>query len=206
MKKITVVDYGIGNIKNVIKALEFVDYSVTFTRDPTLIKNADRLLLPGVGAFQPAMKKLESLNLVEVVKTHAETKPLLGICLGMQLLCQSSTEFGFYKGLGLLNSKIDEFKDVPKNPHMGWNQLIFNTSSDSIFKDLTSNESVYFVHSFKASVSNETIASTDYYGNFSSVLRRGNVVGMQFHPEKAVMPDFSFSGILEKYNACYTSN
>lgn len=186
MKSITVIDYGVGNIRNVIKALDFVGYRVTFTNHHHIIEQSDRLLLPGVGAFQPAMKRLESLQLTSTIKHHAEQgKPLLGICLGMQLLCKSSTEFGYYEGLGLLDSDISEFTDVPKNPHMGWNQLHITNPDDTLFKNVTSNESVYFVHSFKASLSDQTAAKTDYFGEFSSILKHDNIVGMQFHPEKS---------------------
>lgn len=186
MKTITVIDYGVGNIRNVIKALDFVGYRVTFTHHHHTIEQSDRLLLPGVGAFQPAMKQLESLNLTSLIKQHAQKgKPLLGICLGMQLLCKSSTEFGYYKGLGLLDSDITEFTGVPKNPHMGWNQLHITSPDDTLFKNVTSNESVYFVHSFKASLSEQTAAKTDYFGEFSSILKHENIVGMQFHPEKS---------------------
>lgn len=185
MKSITVIDYGIGNIKSAVKALETVGYTVTFSADPTVIRQSDRILLPGVGAFQPAMKKLDSLNLSDLLREHAaKGKPLLGICLGMQLLAKSSDEFGFFPGLGLLDSDITAFRDLPKIPHMGWNELSLITS-DPLFRNVNSGDYVYFVHSYYAPLSSETIAETDYHGPFSSIMRKDNVVGMQFHPEKS---------------------
>lgn len=186
MKKITVLDYGVGNIRNVVKALELVGYQVNFTHEHHQIEQADRLLLPGVGAFQTAMKKLENLQLDDMIKNHAaKEKPLLGICLGMQLLCQSSTEFGLYNGLGFFDVTVEAFNDVPKIPHVGWNQLEFAKEEEKLFTNLTTESNVYFVHSYRANLCKETIASTDYYGKFSSILKTKNIVGMQFHPEKS---------------------
>ncbi|MCK6603110.1 MAG: imidazole glycerol phosphate synthase subunit HisH [Bacteroidetes bacterium] len=185
MKSITVIDYGIGNIRSAIKALETVGFSVTFSGDPQVISRSDRILLPGVGAFQPAMKKLESLGVTNLLRDHAaRNRPLLGICLGMQLLAAGSEEFGYYPGLGLLDTRITAFKDLPKIPHMGWNQLL-PVTADPLFRNVQEGDYVYFVHSYYAPSGKQTLAETDYFGRFSSVMRNGNVVGMQFHPEKS---------------------
>lgn len=185
MKKITVVDYGIGNIRNVIKALEACDYRVTFSGDPTILTSSERMLLPGVGAFQPAMKQLETSGLTDIIRQHvAKEKPLLGICLGMQLLCKGSFEFGYYPGFGFFDCEVKEFQKVQKVPHMGWNQVEW-VRQDTVTTSVQNFSDVYFVHSFYADLTSDTIGKTNYGQEFSSVLKKGYVVGMQFHPEKS---------------------
>lgn len=186
MKSITVIDYGIGNIRSVLNALNHVGYTVTFTADRTLISRADRLLLPGVGAFQPAMKKLNSLGLTDLIHEHtAAGRPLLGICLGMQLLCSGSHEFGWFPGLGYFNLEVTSFTGCPKVPQMGWNTLHPVDPHHPLFRNALPGDYVYFVHSYYAPVGDGTAATTDYYGDYSSVLIKDRVVGMQFHPEKS---------------------
>ncbi|WP_042353976.1 imidazole glycerol phosphate synthase subunit HisH [Bacillus rubiinfantis] len=187
---IGIVDYGMGNLFSVSKALERLGahYIISAERDELLA--ADGLILPGVGSFRDAMEQLPA----ETITTFAATgKPLLGICLGMQLLFASSEENGFTKGLGLLSGKVRRFpgkspdgSTAYKVPHMGWNQLQFVQSSP-----LTAGlpeDYVYFVHSYYVNAESSspvTIAKTEYYEQVAAIVGKGNILGMQFHPEKS---------------------
>lgn len=183
---IGIVDYGMGNLFSVSKALERLNADYFITSDKNKLLQADALILPGVGSFRDAMERLP----VETIKEFAASgKPLLGICLGMQLLFESSEENGFTKGLGLLPGKVRRFPGKKtssyKVPHMGWNQLEFVKSSQ-----LTENlaeDYVYFVHSYfvNAEDSPVTIAKTDYHEQVAAVVGKNNIFGMQFHPEKS---------------------
>lgn len=182
---IAIIDYGMGNLFSVEKALERIGVETIITSDIAELEKADGLLLPGVGAFPDAMDQLEKHGLVEFLQTTKQ--PLLGICLGMQLLFENSTEVRETKGLGLLQGSIVRFPESAelKIPHMGWNDLSFVGTHD-IVADVDTGYS-YFVHSFYASELAETdIQATAEYGvTVPAVVARKNVMGMQFHPEKS---------------------
>jgi len=187
---IAIIDYGVGNIHSVISALDKLEIENVLTADPEVIKNADGIILPGVGAFRDAIKSLEDTGLIPLIKKCVgEGKPLLGICLGMQLLYEKSFEDGEYTGLGLLKGEVKAFnpyisKDL-KIPHMGWNKLEIKQNSP-IFKYLGENEFVYYVHSYFACGNDEDVlASSDYGIEVPGVVGNKNIMGMQFHPEKS---------------------
>jgi glutamine amidotransferase len=188
---IAVVNYNMGNLRSVENAFLKIGEKVTIVSDPDKIVNFDRLILPGVGAFGYAMEHLKENSMDEAIKSFAKSgKPLLGICLGMQLLLESSNEFGEHKGLGLIPGfvrKFDttKFKTPLKVPHMGWNELFVQNSSP-IFKDLPREIYLYFVHSFHAICDDRyTIGKTEYGYTFSSAINRDNIYGFQPHPEKS---------------------
>ena len=178
---ITIIDYGTGNLKSVINAFTRLGAEYELTADPVKIKNAEKVLLPGVGAARPAMEKLRNARLVDTVKSL--TQPVLGICLGMQLMCSWSEE-GDTECLGLFDNAVRRF-DTPglKVPHMGWNE-IYNLRSP-LYAGLEENSYVYFVHSYAVEVNENTIATTDYGVPFSASLNKDNFFGAQFHPEKS---------------------
>ncbi|ACS98843.1 imidazole glycerol phosphate synthase subunit HisH [Paenibacillus sp. JDR-2] len=184
---IAIIDYGMGNLHSVSKAVERLGYEAVVTADPAVIASADGAILPGVGAFGDAMENLRETKLDEVTKAYAASgKPLLGICLGMQLLFSESEEHGVNEGLNLLPGKVIRFQGDYKVPHMGWNKLSFLQSDSPLFKGLEEGH-VYFVHSFhaKPEVASDLLATTDYYQQVTAIVGRGNVHGMQFHPEKS---------------------
>jgi len=189
---IGIIDYGMGNLFSVSKALERlqVPYFISDNKDELLA--ADGLLLPGVGSFKDAMERLNDLGLTEMIKAYVELgRPLLGICLGMQLLFEESEENGLTKGLGLLPGRVERFSGISKDgipykvPHMGWNKIHFNNQS-SVLTNIEE-DFVYFVHSYyvNTSVDEVVIASSEYDVQVPAVVGRGNVFGMQFHPEKS---------------------
>jgi imidazole glycerol-phosphate synthase subunit HisH len=190
---IGIVDYGMGNLFSVSKALERMKTPYFISQHRDSFKEADALLVPGVGSFRDAMGALNQMGLAKMIREFASTgKPVLGICLGMQLLFEESTENGLTKGLGLLPGKVERFKGVTpdgekyKVPHMGWNKLRFIGVSpllDSLDEDF-----VYFVHSYyvKASEPDVLVAVGDYHDvAVPAIVGRGNIFGMQFHPEKS---------------------
>ena len=186
---IAIIDYGMGNLRSVQKALESLGQTAVITDDPATLESATHVILPGVGAFGDAMARLEETGLDRVIKRlAAQDKPLLGICLGMQLLFESSTEGGYHAGLGLIPSKIVRFPaDMGlKVPHMGWNNLAPRAGS-VLFKNAGDAPYVYFVHSYYAAeVSEAWTAATCTYGvTFTAAVQRGNVFGTQYHPEKS---------------------
>lgn len=188
---IAIIDYGVGNLFSLKSSLAALGLESCVTAQPETIKAADRIILPGVGAFGDAMAKLEETGLVPLIKAEAECKPLLGICLGMQLLFDSSCEYGIHKGLGLIPGQVralkDELSDKSlKVPHMGWNSLEIK-KDDPIFKYFEEGEYVYYVHSFYAAQCEESTLATSDYGNLAvtGLVRRGKVWGSQFHPEKS---------------------
>ena len=188
---IGIVDYNMGNLASVINAFAKVGVDATLESDPTKLAQYDKLILPGVGAFGDAMEHLKENGMDEAVIAYAKTgKPLLGICLGMQLLFESSEEFGAHKGLGLIPGKVvafDETKfDHPqKVPHMGWNELFVQKESP-LFQGLKKDFYLYFVHSYHA-VCDDTyaIGKTHYGYAFVSAVQNGNIYGIQPHPEKS---------------------
>jgi glutamine amidotransferase len=189
---IGIVDYGMGNLFSVSKALERLEAPYFISEDPQELQKADALLLPGVGSFRDAMERLNALGLAEMIRDYtAGGKPLLGICLGMQLLFEESMENGVTKGLGLLPGKVERFPGVTaegeayKVPHMGWNLLRFENSSP-LTENIASGH-VYFVHSYyvKSDDRNVLVAVSDYDVEVPAVVGRENIYGMQFHPEKS---------------------
>lgn len=184
---IAIIDYGMGNLHSVSKAVERLGYEAFVTADPRTILDADGAILPGVGAFGDAMQNLRNTGLDEVAKFYAASgKPMLGICLGMQLLFGESSEYGQHAGLNLLPGEVIRFSGDFKIPHMGWNKLSFLQAESPLFADLSEGH-VYFVHSFHAKPEepSDLLAVTDYNGPVTAIVGRGNVYGMQFHPEKS---------------------
>lgn len=184
---IAIIDYGVGNLKSVYNALEKLGFKGVITNDVAVINESKGIILPGVGAFKDAMEQLKKSNLITCIKENIEKgKPILGICLGMQLLYDKSYEDGEWEGLGFLKGEIVRFDDRLKVPHMGWNKLILG-APDGIGKDIYDDEYVYFVHSFYLQSANrqEVIFWTDYGVEVPAVVRKGNILGMQFHPEKS---------------------
>jgi imidazole glycerol-phosphate synthase subunit HisH len=183
---IAIIDYGMGNLHSVAKAVERLGFEAVVTSEERVLMEADGAILPGVGAFGDAMEHLRSSNLDEAVLHYANTgKPLLGICLGMQLLFTSGEEHGSNEGLNLLPGRVVRFKGDYKIPHMGWNRLEFKQPSP-LFHDLQEGH-VYFVHSFHAlpERQEDLLATTDYHQQVTAIVGRDNIFGMQFHPEKS---------------------
>lgn len=183
---IAVVDYGAGNLFSVKNACDFLSIETRITRDPALIRAAEGIILPGVGAFPDAMQRLKETGLIPVLQAEAQKKPLLGICLGMQMLFDYSTEFGRTEGLGLIPGHVDR---IPcrglKLPHIGWNELKICQPSP-ILEGTRDGDFVYFVHSFAAFCGERyLLASTDYGCTVPALVGSGTVFGAQFHPEKS---------------------
>lgn len=191
---VTVVDYGIGNILSVTRALEHCGAEVTLESSPLFIAKAKRLVLPGVGAFGDGMAELQQRNLVDALREYAaSSRPLLGICLGMQMLLDGSDEFGSSTGLGLIPGWVRKLPAQPgiKLPHIGWSAIRppqGSTWADSLLQDVEPGHEMYFVHSFHAEPTDPAhrLAETRY-GDFAycSVVRKDNITGCQFHPEKS---------------------
>jgi len=183
---IAIIDYGMGNLHSVSKAVERLGYETVVTSDADAILAADAAILPGVGAFGDAMDNLRATGLDAVTKQYAASgKPMLGICLGMQLLFSESEEYGTHTGLDLLPGSVVRFQGDYKVPHMGWNKLSFRQPS-ALFEGLEEGH-VYFVHSYhvKPELASDLLATVDYYQPVTAIVGRGNVFGMQFHPEKS---------------------
>lgn len=188
---IAIVDYGVGNLFSLSSSLRALGLEAEVTRDAGRLRAANRIILPGVGAFGDAKAKLEATGLVPVLLEAAEEKPLLGICLGMQLLFDKSFEYGEHTGLGLMPGVVSDLrKDLDnlslKVPHMGWNSLDV-LRDDPLFRYFKSGEYVYYVHSFYARDCDASTLGTSRYGNVAvtGAVRCGNVWGAQFHPEKS---------------------
>lgn len=186
---IAIIDYGMGNLKSVSKAFEKVGASVCLTRDPQKIQDADKLVLPGVGAFGKCMQNLNEYKLNSLIQSEIKKgKWFLGICLGLQLLFQESEEFGPVKGLGVLEGRVKRFElDAPyKIPHMGWNQ-IQKRGDPKLFKGIPDQTAFYFVHSYYADPTDASSisTSTDYGHAFCSSIEKDNILACQFHPEKS---------------------
>ena len=186
MGKIAVVDYGAGNLLSVTKALDYLGLASCITSDAGEILRADGVILPGVGAFPDAMAQLKKSGLVPVLRQSAKDKPLLGICLGMQMLFDQSSEVRLCEGLGLIPGAVDRIKTPLKLPQIGWNSLTIR-SENPLLSGVSSGEYVYFVHSYMACCDNasDIVAVCDYGGPVTAAVARGNVFGCQFHPEKS---------------------
>ena len=186
---IVVVDYGMGNLRSVSKALEKVGLDVKVSSDPKDVRDAEAIVVPGVGAFGDAIHNLQRFGLLEeIIKSIEKGKPYLGICLGLQILFEYGYEFGEHEGLGVLKGKVIRFpeKEGYKVPHMGWNQ-VWLKKTEGLFSDIKEGEFFYFVHSFYVvPEESEVIASiTDYSVDFCSAIQKDNVWAVQFHPEKS---------------------
>lgn len=187
---IAIVDYGVGNLFSLRSSLAKLGLEAAVTADPGVIRKADRLILPGVGAFADAMAKLEATGLVPVLQEEAKTKPLLGICLGMQLLFERSYEYGTHAGLGLIPGEVcplepDLTDKSLKVPQIGWNALHI-VREDPLFRYIQEGEYVYYVHSYYAKhCAESTLAVSEYSIPVTGAVRCGKVYGTQFHPEKS---------------------
>ena len=185
MSTVALVDYGMGNRRSVEKALEHVGATVARTADPEEIRAADAVVVPGVGAFPEAMRRLNAAGLDEVIRERAERgTPVLGICLGMQLLFERSVEHEGAQGLGLLPGEVTAL-EAPKVPHIGWNRVAMRRAS-GLTRGLGDATAFYHVHSFVCRASEEDVVGEGEYGErFASIVERENVAGVQFHPEKS---------------------
>lgn len=188
---IALVDYGVGNLFSLKSSFDAIGESVLVTNKEADLKAADKIILPGVGAFGDAAKKLKDTGLGEIVKAEAKSgKPLMGICLGMQLLLETGYEYGVYEGLGLIPGEVRPIQDVIpadyKIPHIGWNPLQFVGDPSPIFKYIQEGDCVYFVHSFYATRCDSSVIATAEYGApLTAAVAKDNVYGCQFHPEKS---------------------
>ncbi len=185
---IGIIDYGMGNLYSLSKALERLGHAYEFVSAADKLQSYEGVILPGVGAFGDAMQNIRDLSLDQAIREYADSgKPILGICLGMQLLFSQSEEHGTHRGLQLLDGDVVRFQGAYKIPHMGWNQLTLKQADHPLLKDVASGEYVYFVHSYHVRVKHggDLLATTDYHQDVTAIVGRNNVFGMQFHPEKS---------------------
>ncbi len=191
---IAIIDYGMGNLRSVQKGFEKIGFEATVTTDPQMVLQAERIVLPGVGAFRDCIRNLEQGGFVEpILKVIADGRPFLGICLGLQLLFSESEEFGLHKGLGVVPGRVVRFPAGMSGqggklpvPHMGWNQIALKSSSP-LFDGIVDASNVYFVHSYYVKPEDPAVvAATCTYGiEFCAAIRKGNLMATQFHPEKS---------------------
>jgi len=211
---IVIIDYQMGNIKNVSYALHYLGYNVKISDEPETIKKAKGLILPGVGAFHDAIQVLREKKLDNTIKEMVEKgKPFLGICLGMQLLFSYSEENGRHQGLGLMPGRVVRFSRQLRVPHLGWNQVQYypnyNKSDSVLFSGIQNNCYFYFLHSYYCVPEKDDVilAQSDYHELFVSAVSRENVFGVQFHPEKSSSQGLSIlKNFGEICNADYSSN
>ena len=186
-----IIDYGVGNLFSLRSSFDAIGETVIVSSDPEVLRKADHILLPGVGAFEDAVKKLRQSRLDEMVyETVREGKPLMGICLGMQMLFEKSFEYGEHQGLGLLKGQVIPMAGlIPKElkiPHMGWNALNITQPNGKLFRNTKEGDYVYFVHSYFASGCEDSLAAQTEYGKWlTAAVEKDNVFGCQFHPEKS---------------------
>ena len=186
---ISIVDYGMGNLRSVQKGFEKVGAEARICSHPRDLVGCEKLVLPGVGAFRDAIHELRRLDFISPIRDHlAADKPFLGICLGLQLLFDVGHEDGTWEGLGIIPGEVVRFPDTPglKVPHMGWNR-VEPVNDPPLLRGIPQDEYFYFVHSYYVVPKDETViaARTDYGGQFTSAVRRGNLYAVQFHPEKS---------------------
>ena len=185
---IAVIDYGAGNLKSVTKALHYLDFESEIVSDPKGLEQADALILPGVGAFPKCMAALEKSGMAGAIPAQVldKQKPLLGICLGMQMLLDESEEMGKTAGLGLIPGRVERIDTALKLPHIGWNSLKI-LHDNPLTAGLSQGDCVYFVHSFCAKTADpeDCAMTTDYGTEVTAMVARGNIFGCQFHPEKS---------------------
>lgn len=187
MSALAIIDYGVGNLRSVEKAFAAMDCDAIVSGDEKVLRAAERLVLPGVGAFGACMKALSERGLDQLVREKvADGAPLLGVCVGMQLLFEESDEFGATAGLGFLRGRVRRFTDDLVVPHVGWNR-VKERQSHTLFRDLQPEAFFYFVHSYYCEpLENEVVVGQTEYGvNYASVVARENICGVQFHPEKS---------------------
>lgn len=186
MGYLAIVDYGVGNLHSITNAMDYIGLKTRVTGDAKELERADGIILPGVGAFPDAANKLRNTRLDQILRTQSAQKPVLGICLGMQLLFHGSEEISPTQGLGLISGWVDQIQTDRKLPHIGWNSLTFEHNSP-LFKGLDDGVYVYFVHSFCGLVQHQeyVTARTDYGTSVVAAVGRRNVFGCQFHPEKS---------------------
>ncbi len=186
---VAIIDYNTGNVDSVIKAIKFFDKSVILTNDKDKIQNSKRIILPGQGSFHFGIQELKKLDLIDLLKKKVliEKVPILGICLGMQLFAEVGYEKQKTLGLGFINGSVKKIPTSLKLPHIGWNEVNF-LKKDTLFDDLENNKDFYFVHSYyyECSEAKDKLAITNYNFDFPSIVRKNNVVGFQFHPEKSL--------------------
>ncbi|AYB40841.1 imidazole glycerol phosphate synthase subunit HisH [Brevibacillus laterosporus] len=185
---IGIIDYGMGNLFSLRKALERLEVAHEIVSQPEHLNNYSGLLLPGVGAFGDAMRYIRAISLDQAIREYVRTdRPILGICLGMQLLFSESEEHGEHKGLDLLPGRVVRFQGDFKIPHMGWNELSVRNRQHPLVKGVLEGEYAYFVHSYYVQVHDPThlLATTDYHHDVAAIVSSGKVTGMQFHPEKS---------------------
>ena len=188
---IAIVDYGVGNLFSLKCSFEKIGAEIQVTRDPAVLQHAQKLILPGVGAFEDAAAKLRNSGLDKVVKDEVKKgKPLMGICLGMQMLFEKSFEYGEHEGLGLLQGRVIGMSGtIPASlsiPHIGWNALHFTKPNCPLFRHIKDDDCVYFVHSYYAVDGEASLAATTEYGiELTAAVSKDNVFGCQFHPEKS---------------------
>ena len=188
---ILIADYGVGNIFSLTSSFKFIGADAYLTNDPAELKKADKIILPGVGAFEDAAKKLKSSGMWDaIMEETAKGKPLLGICLGMQMLFERSFEYGEHQGLGLLKGQVVPMAGlIPESlkiPHMGWNALNITKPDGKLFRNTKAGDYVYFVHSYFATGCEDSLAARTEYGTWiTAAVEKDNVFGCQFHPEKS---------------------
>ena len=186
---IAIIDYGVGNLFSLVSSLKYIGQEVVVTADKARLARADKLILPGVGAFEDARAHLRVTKLDQLlIREAAQGKLILGICLGMQMLFEQSLEFGVHEGLGLLSGVIAPIPPDAEHkiPHMGWNALQFKGKKSPLFKYVNAGDHVYFVHSYHAEDCEASVIATAEYGtNVTAAVAHGNVFGAQFHPEKS---------------------
>ncbi len=184
---IAIIDYGVGNLRSVEKAFTSQDIKAVVTRDEKVLREADKLVLLGVGAFGYAMESLRKLGFDQlVIEAASAGKPIIGLCVGLQMMFEEGREFGAHRGLGLLPGRVVKFPDGVRVPHVGWNQVEFK-QNHPVFGDLPDQSFFYFVHSYYVEPADAScvMGETEYAQPFASICGRGNVIGVQFHPEKS---------------------
>lgn len=187
MAQVAIIDYGVGNLRSVEKAFEATGCEAVVSGDEKVLRAAERLVLPGVGAFGACMRALSGLGFDQLVQERvAAGTPLLGVCVGMQLLFETSEEFGATPGLGLLRGRVRLFSDELVVPHVGWNR-VDQIRADPLFNDVASRPFMYFVHSYYCEPLDKSVVAgeTEYGVNYASVVAQANICGVQFHPEKS---------------------
>ena len=187
---VAIIDYGVGNLFSIKSSLDTIGTQSIVTSDAQTLRDADKIILPGVGAFEDAASKLRATGLDKVlIDEAAKGKPIMGICLGMQMLFEKSYEYGEHKGLGLIKGVVKPIKDIVskdlKIPHIGWNPLIFK-KENPLFANIKNGDCVYFVHSYYATDCDDSVVATsEYDAELCAAVQKGNIMGCQFHPEKS---------------------
>jgi len=184
---VVIIDYNVGNVKSVLNACNRIGIEAIVSRNKEQIEKANGIILPGVGSFPVAMENLKKYDLIDILNDRKKNNiPILGICLGMQILFEKGFEVKEIEGLSYLKGNVNLIQTTQKLPHMGWNQLFFN-KNDSILKYISKKDDVYFVHSYMADFNSEEVVCYTEYGNVKipAIVRKDNVIGCQFHPEKS---------------------